>query len=113
MAPLADAQDHVSVVRQDQEIATALDREVVLLAKCLPARTVGSLPTDARWPVASGVLPDPDVFTVTVPPMQRELCGRGVGVLAPSWSTSGLISVAKLASRAPSPRVQINWRPEH
>jgi hypothetical protein len=72
----------VSVVRYGQEVPTALDLEVVLLAKCLPARTVGSLPTDARWPMALA-----SVFTVTVPSIQRELCARGVGVSASSWST--------------------------
>jgi hypothetical protein len=96
----------VSVVRYGQEIPTALDRDVVLSAKCLPARTVGSLPTDARWPMASA-----SVFTVTVPSIQRELCARGVGVPASSWSTRDLTSGTKLASRAPSPRVQVNWRP--
>jgi hypothetical protein len=64
------------------------------------------LPTDARWPMASA-----SVFTVTVPSIQRELCARGVGVPASSWSTRGLTSGTKLASRAPSPRVQVNWRP--
>jgi hypothetical protein len=89
----------VSVVRYGQEIPTALDREAVLSAKCLPC-SYRRLAAD-RCALVNGVGVLPDVFTVTVPSIQRELCACGVGVLAPSWSTRGLTSGTKLSSRSP------------